>query len=661
MKENEILREIMRDAKIGWWQADRNRRVFHISEGLRDLLGVASCDVTYEEFGKMITPAYREYALASIGVRGGAERLYPLQGPEGEIWCYWKLLREEVAEDGGMLLTGYFRVVDPPSEVVRSEEKATVNDYFRHHWVKLMLFALFTAAVSFFAPLKNFQLKWLIDSKSKQEALGYMGLVFLITFTSWFFERLSRRSFTKLACGAVEQVRGQVMERVLRRPVSQYQREGDAAYLSLLTTDLRTLYDDYYMSLFNIAFWGGIMLCALGMYLYISPVMLAAILLVTVPPLVLPRKMNERLKASRDAFSLQMAGYTQQLKELLGGFEVIRGFLREDAYAARHRDAARQARDSEQAYQQSLNAMVVNTSLISNLIFPIVMLVGLFLAFDGRLTMGTVSTAASMANFVITPCNQIAQCWAKVRSSKGIRQRLEAAMSGPEKVSAGRAIGKLEHIECKDTGFTYPGAAAPVLRGVRLTVSGQEKAVLVGESGCGKSTLAKLLFQYYPDYTGSILFNGQQLRDIDRQSLYQRVGYIAQTTYLFNDTLRSNICLGADFPEAQLSHAIGMAGLTDWVSTLPDGLDTLISENGKNLSGGQRQRIGIARLALRRYDLIIADEITASLDPDTSGQIMENLLALPCMVVAITHDVSGAFMKQFDKVYRVEHGSVTQA
>lgn len=76
-------------------------------------------------------------------------------------------------------------------------KKATVNDYFRHHWVKLMLFALFTAAVSFFAPLKNFQLKWLIDSKSKQEALGYMGLVFLITFTSWFFERLSRRSFTK--------------------------------------------------------------------------------------------------------------------------------------------------------------------------------------------------------------------------------------------------------------------------------------------------------------------------------------------------------------------------------------------------------------------------------------------------------------------------------
>ena len=220
---------------------------------------------------------------------------------------------------------------------------------------------------------------------------------------------------------------------------------------------------------------------------------------------------------------------------------------------------------------------------------------------------------------------------------------------------------RLLDIENLRTTFDIHVGKVQAVRGVNLHVDEGETVGIVGESGCGKSTLAKLLFQYYPDYTGSILFNGQQLRDIDRQSLYQRVGYIAQTTYLFNDTLRSNICLGADFPEAQLSHAIETAGLTDWVSTLPDGLDTLISENGKNLSGGQRQRIGIARLALRRYDLIIADEITASLDPDTSGQVMENLLALPCMVVAITHDVSGAFMKQFDKVYRVEHGSVTQA
>ena len=545
-----------------------------------------------------------------------------------------------------------------PEEDVEMKHR-TVNDYFKQQWPRLILFAAFTLGVSFFAPLKNFQLKWLIDSKSKQEALGYMGLVFAITFSSWFFERLSRRSFTRIACGAVEQVRQRILEQVLHRTVAQYNAEGDAAYLSLLTTDLRTLYDDYYMSLFSIVFWGGIMLCALAMYLYISPVMLLAILLVTIPPLVLPRRMNERLKATRDAFSLQMAGYTQQLKELLGGFELIRSFLREDAYAALHQKAARKARESELDYQQSLNAMVTNTSLISNLIFPVVMLVGLFLAFDGRLTMGTVSTAASMANFVITPCHQIAQCWAKVKSSQGIRQRLEAAMAEPQAAEQGEPIGHIDSIQCETVRFAYPNTAEPVLKDASLTVDAAQKVALVGESGCGKSTLAKLLFQYYPDYSGDILFNGRQVRTLDRTALYRRVGYIAQTAYLFHDTIRNNICLHEDFPDEQLAHAIAAAGLTDWVASLPDGLDTVISENGKNLSGGQRQRIGIARLALRSYDLIIADEITASLDPDTSQQVMENLIAMPCMVVAITHDVAGSFMHQFDKVYRVEHGVVS--
>ena len=547
-----------------------------------------------------------------------------------------------------------------PEEDVEMKHR-TVNDYFKQQWPRLILFAAFTLGVSFFAPLKNFQLKWLIDSKSKQEALGYMGLVFAITFSSWFFERLSRRSFTRIACGAVEQVRQRILEQVLHRTVAQYNAEGDAAYLSLLTTDLRTLYDDYYMSLFNIVFWGGIMLCALAMYLYISPVMLLAILLVTIPPLVLPRRMNERLKATRDAFSLQMADYTQQLKELLGGFDIIRSFLREDAYAALHQKAARKARESELDYQQSLNAMVTNTSLISNLIFPVVMLVGLFLAFDGRLTMGTVSTAASMANFVITPCHQIAQCWAKVKSSQGIRQRLEAAMAEPQAAEQGEPIGHIDSIQCETVRFAYPNTAEPVLKDASLTVDAAQKVALVGESGCGKSTLAKLLFQYYPDYSGDILFNGRQVRTLDRTALYRRVGYIAQTAYLFHDTIRNNICLHEDFPDEQLAHAIAAAGLTDWVASLPDGLDTVISENGKNLSGGQRQRIGIARLALRSYDLIIADEITASLDPDTSQQVMENLIAMPCMVVAITHDVAGSFMHQFDKVYRVEHGVVRVA
>ena len=222
-----------------------------------------------------------------------------------------------------------------------------------------------------------------------------------------------------------------------------------------------------------------------------------------------------------------------------------------------------------------------------------------------------------------------------------------------------RETGSLEHLTCENVRFTYPEASKPILNGATLSINGQQKVAIVGESGCGKSTLAKLLFQYYPDYTGNILFNGRQVREISRQNFYKHVGYIAQSAYLFNDTIRNNICLLESFSDGQLRHAINSAGLTEWIASLPDGLDTMISENGKNLSGGQRQRIGIARLTLRKYDLIIADEITASLDPETSQQVMDNLLTMSCMVIAITHDVSDTFMQRFDKIYQISSGIIT--
>ena len=183
-----------------------------------------------------------------------------------------------------------------------------------------------------------------------------------------------------------------------------------------------------------------------------------------------------------------------------------------------------------------------------------------------------------------------------------------------------------------------------MLKDASLTVDAAQKVALVGESGCGKSTLAKLLFQYYPDYSGDILFNGRQVRTLDRTALYRRVGYIAQTAYLFHDTIRNNICLHEDFPDEQLAHAIAAAGLTDWVASLPDGLDTVISENGKNLSGGQRQRIGIARALIVEPEFIIADEPISALDMSIRAQVLNLLRHLQkergITYLFIAHDLS---------------------
>lgn len=525
--------------------------------------------------------------------------------------------------------------------------------------IRKIFFLISIMAVSFFAPLKSFQLKWLIDSNSKKEAFGYLGIIFAITVLSWLFERLSRKLFTSFACEEIEKSRNQIMKNVLHRSMEQYNAESDSVYLSLLTNDLRTIYDDYYISIFNIIFWGGIMVCALGLYLYISPILLISIIIIAVPPLFFPRIMNAKLKKARDVFSKQMIVYTQCLKEFLNGFEVIRGFLREDEYEKEHAKASHETEQSEYAYQQSLNNVIVNTSLISNLIFPVVLLIGLFLVFAGEITVGTMSTAASMANFVITPCHQIAQSYAKIKATKGIRNRLQVAMTEQNEKEGTQLDGPIGTIKCENVTFLYSESNKKIVDGATLKLHAGQKIALVGESGCGKSTFAKLLLQYYREYTGDILINGLQVREFDRKSLYRRVGYIAQSTYLFNDTIYNNICLKEKFSDEQVRVAIEAAGLLVWIQTLPDGLQTVISENGKNLSGGQRQRIGIARLILRKYDVVVADEITASLDPETSQQIMENLLGMPNSVLAITHDVSNRFMTDFDGIYRMEKGKIS--
>ena len=188
---------------------------------------------------------------------------------------------------------------------------------------------------------------------------------------------------------------------------------------------------------------------------------------------------------------------------------------------------------------------------------------------------------------------------------------------------------------------------------------------LVGESGCGKSTIARLLLRLITATDGNAIFEGKDLFTLpnsEMRAMRRHIQMIFQDPY---SSLNPRWQINKIIAEPLETHGIGTrAEQKDAVEHMLRTVG-LAKDSGTRyaheFSGGQRQRIGIARLALRSYDLIIADEITASLDPDTSQQVMENLIAMPCMVVAITHDVAGSFMHQFDKVYRVEHGVVRVA
>ena len=219
-----------------------------------------------------------------------------------------------------------------------------------------------------------------------------------------------------------------------------------------------------------------------------------------------------------------------------------------------------------------------------------------------------------------------------------------------------------DSIQLKNLSFTYESALNPAISDVSLKISRGESIGFIGPSGSGKSTLIDLLLGLIEPQKGTILVDGKNIQDCMRgwQNL---VGYVPQTIYLTDDSLRRNIALG--IPENKIDHdsvlaALKAAQLEDWVSSLPQGLDTVVGERGVRLSGGQRQRVGIARALYHNPEVLVLDEATSALDSATEKDVMASVAALrgTKTLIMIAHRTST--LTQCDRLYRLDHGQITQ-
>jgi ATP-binding cassette subfamily B protein len=177
-------------------------------------------------------------------------------------------------------------------------------------------------------------------------------------------------------------------------------------------------------------------------------------------------------------------------------------------------------------------------------------------------------------------------------------------------------------VELRDVTFCYPGAAVPVLRGVSFTVRPGHTTAIVGSTGAGKTTLANLIARLFDVTSGAVLVDGVDVRQLDDELLWSRIGMVPQSAYLFSGTIASNLRYGR--PEAtddEMWDALDVAQAGDFVRALPDGLAAPVAQGGTNFSGGQRQRLAIARALVRRPEIYVFDDAFSALDLGTDARL----------------------------------------
>ena len=320
------------------------------------------------------------------------------------------------------------------------------------------------------------------------------------------------------------------------------------------------------------------------------------------------------------------------LREQISGLRVIRAFVREPTEAARFDAANHDLADTATAVGRRMMTLFPSVMLVMNLSSVAVIWFGAFRVEDGYLQVGQLTAYLSylmqilMSVMMSTMMLMIAPR-AAVAAGR-INEVLDTASSvvpPQEPVTAVHVHGEAAFDR---VSFAYPGAELPVLSDISFTIRRGETTAIIGSTGAGKTTLVNLLPRLFDASSGTVSVDGVDVRDLDPDLLWGRIGLVPQRPYLFSGTVASNLRLGnPDASDEDLWKALEVAQASDFVAKMADGLESAISQGGTNVSGGQRQRLAIARALVRRPEIYLFDDSFSALDVATDAALRAALAA----------------------------------
>lgn len=541
--------------------------------------------------------------------------------------------------------------------------KKNLLNYILQQKFSLLISLLFVLLTAILVPMKSFIFQWLIESRAKNEVVMNLGIGIVIVVASNVCEFIARNVFSKMSAKASECVRIELTSILQSIPLSIFEADvssNKSKWLASLTNETRIVEEDYYNGLFDMIIWICIGLSAVVYMSTISTVLLIVALGLASLPFFVPSLLAPYLSRAKENNTQAFNQLFIKVKELIDGYETLitnnnRLYMKETI-----KGEATLVSKTQFEMKKVSNVSSSVTALVSWLPGFTLLVAGAFLVLDGKISLGYLITANTLINFILIPFRQVANAYISVQSTSAIRKKLNAMLQEEATTGKKTLCGKITEITISNLYFNYPNNCEVVLKDIGLTLAGREKIAIVGNSGGGKSTLLKIMAKFFSSYMGKVEISGEDIRGFDDNAYFERVAYISQNPFIFEDTLLNNICLGGCFLEEDIKQAVELSGLVSLVDSLPNGLSTFISEGGNDISVGQKKRIAIARSLIRKCEVLLVDEVTSSLDIETTNEIVKNLISLPCAVVLVTHDVFESYMDEFDRIYCIAAGRISE-
>lgn len=302
------------------------------------------------------------------------------------------------------------------------------------------------------------------------------------------------------------------------------------------------------------------------------------------------------------------------------------------------------------SYASHLNRLQGNFSgqaavVISQAVTVLAMIIGVYEISTGAMTIGALSASVLLIGRMMTPVSQLMSYLHRAHQLASSAQMINRIFSIPQETAGDSSEMREEtplrgHLQLHNVRFTYPGEQSPCLDGITLDIRPGEKIGLIGRVGSGKSTLLRLLLRLHDPDTGTILIDGNDVRQVSPRALRRAVGFMRQDSVLFDDTLQANVCFGLDVLKPQnFERAVALTGVKEFAARNPAGYGMRVGARGERLSGGERQSVSLARLLTEDPPVMVLDEPTSAMDNALEAKIVRELrdvIANKTLIVA-TH------------------------